>query len=48
MNVTCEINPSEDAASAANALIGIIKQYKLVASLHKTAKKDDPEPNAAK
>jgi hypothetical protein len=48
VNVTCEINPSEDATSAANSLIGIIKQYKLVASAHKTTKKDDPEPNAAK
>ena len=47
VNVTNEISPSADAATAANALIGIIKQYKLVASAHKTAKKDDPEPEAA-
>ena len=47
VNVTNEISPSADAATAANALIGIIKQYKLVAASHKTAKKDDPEPEAA-
>ena len=47
VNVTNEISPSTDAATAANALIGIIKQYKLVAASHKTAKKDDPEPETA-
>ena len=32
----------------ANSLVGVIKQYKLVASSRKTAKKDNHEPDAAK
>ena len=43
VNVTNEISPSQDAATAANALIGIIKQYKLVAA-SRGSKKKSPEP----
>lgn len=43
VNVTCEISPSADATQAANSLVGVIKQYRLVASQH-TAKREKPEP----
>lgn len=44
VNAINTVLPSDEAAAAAVALFGVVKQYKLVASQGGKRKKEDPEP----